>query len=192
MSKSIKESLEDNSLDAQQLLLDIDAFLQAIPPAEWRRRASDDVPLGDMPLRTVKTILQQVVALYGQSVYDQLALIDRPESSFVYQYLHRLLDNARLARVPAQAGLRGAAERQADSGSGGHIGAARTDSNGTGAKNTLSAPSKLELDAQKTTPRTSEIDMNLALRDIFDKIGNAKDSKSGIAELYHYQKAHPE
>lgn len=46
-----------------------------------------------MPLRTVKTVLQQVVSVFGERVYDELGLIDMPENSFVYAYLHRLLNS---------------------------------------------------------------------------------------------------
>ncbi|KAH8917187.1 ARM repeat-containing protein, partial [Atractiella rhizophila] len=95
ISKTVKESLESEALDPKVLLLDIDQFLQVIPPAEWRRRSTDNVPLADMPLRTVKTILQQVVSVMGDAVYDELSLIDSPENSFVYQYLFRLLNNSK-------------------------------------------------------------------------------------------------
>lgn len=40
--------------------------------------------------------------------------------------------------------------------------------------------------------RSADIEMNLALKAIFDKIGNAQESKKGIAELYEFQKQHPE
>lgn len=43
-----------------------------------------------MPLRTVKTILQQIVTVYGEQVFDHLEEIEAAESSFVYQYLFRL------------------------------------------------------------------------------------------------------
>ncbi|KAI9630501.1 hypothetical protein KEM48_013997 [Puccinia striiformis f. sp. tritici PST-130] len=49
ISKTAKESLEDGTLDVSILLRDIDEFLVSIPPAEWRRRANDNVPLADMP-----------------------------------------------------------------------------------------------------------------------------------------------
>lgn len=93
----MKESLEDGSLDARILLRDIDDFLVSIPPAEWRRRANDNVPLADMPLRTVKTILQQVVTIYGDGVYDAVSALKNPQDTFVYQYLFRLLNNSKAA-----------------------------------------------------------------------------------------------
>lgn len=107
VSKTVKESLESRSLAASHLLRDINIFLERIPPAQWRRRATDNIPLADMPLRTVKTILQQVVSVYGDSVFDELDEIESAESSFVYQYLVRLGNTANAAT------RRGSADSQA-------------------------------------------------------------------------------
>lgn len=169
--------MEDGSLNPKELLLDIDRFLQAIPPAEWRRRATDEIPLGDMPLRTVKTILQQVVSTFGDNVYEHLSLIDRPESSFVYQYLYRLLNNARtqgrdrdISRAPSVSSQR------------------RTN---TDARYANESPANGG-SAAMSPGRSNDIEMNLALKAIFEKIGKTEDSKRGIAELYQFRKEHPE
>lgn len=92
MSKTVKESVESRQLRTPRLLRDINHFLVTIPPAEWRRRAADNVPLADMPLRTVKTILQQIVSVMKEKVFNELDEIDQAESSFVYQYLYRLVN----------------------------------------------------------------------------------------------------
>lgn len=193
ISKSVRDNLEDGSLDAKKLLLDIDRFLQAIPPAEWRRRASDNIPLADMPLRTVKTILQQVVGTYGDAVYDQLTLLDRAENSFVYQYLYRLLNNSRAASasestphsvrasgIDAQLRSTSYKKEQDQEASHPEVGTPR----GSTIPNNSSV--------QMSPTRSNDIQMNLALKDIFDKIGNAQESKKGIAELYEFKKQHPE
>lgn len=90
VSKTVKESLESRQLKAPRLLRDINDFLDKIPPAQWRRRSSDNIPLADMPLRTVKTILQQVVSVFGDKVFDELDEVEGAEESYVYQYLLRL------------------------------------------------------------------------------------------------------
>jgi cytoskeleton-associated protein 5 len=194
ISKSVKDNLEDGSLDAKKLLLDIDQFLQAIPPAEWRRRASDNIPLGDMPLRTVKTILQQVVGTFGDSVYDQLSLLERPENSFVYQYLYRLLNNSRSVVAPEASGSSEQLSRQSSTMSHSGPARARAGTNGSAGPvgNTPSHNGGIAGGAPMSPGRSSDIEMNLALKDIFDKIGNAQESKKGIAELYEFRKLHPE
>jgi cytoskeleton-associated protein 5 len=173
--------LENKTLDARHLLFDIDQFLQTIPPAEWRRRAADAIPLGDMPLRTVKTVLQQVVAHFGEAVYEELTLIDRPENSFVYQYLFRLLNNARSVNVPAESSLSRQASQQSSSLSPKSAITEEVQTAGKAASSISATPTRLD-----------DTRLNNALKDIFDKIGNAQKSKEGIAELYQFQKQHPE
>lgn len=160
-----------------------------------------------MPLRTIKTILQQVVAAFGDAVYEELSLIDRPENSFVYQYLFRLLNNSR--QVSTEAGAAGGASgemlsrqsstisqasstlmgKQRSIDAVAHQGSSRTPStNGGAASPALGGPSAL----QASPGRSADIEMNLALKAIFDKIGNSSESKAGIAELYAFKKQHPE
>lgn len=47
--------------------------------------------LGDMPLRTCKTILQQVVTVFGRRALQELEDMDMADTSFVGAYLNRLL-----------------------------------------------------------------------------------------------------
>lgn len=142
-----------------------------------------------MPLRTVKTILQGVVMHFGETVYDELALIDRPENSFVYQYLFRLLNNSRTTGSEAGSSLlsrqSSTVSEMRESESTAMRTNGRTASNGT-------ASSSPNPSNPMSPGRSNEIEMNLALKEIFDKIGNATESKKGIAELYEFQKKHPE
>lgn len=146
-----------------------------------------------MPLRTVKTILQQVVGTYGDAVYDQLTLLDRAENSFVYQYLYRLLNNSRAASASestprsvrasgnsTQLGSTSYKKEQDREGNHPQVGSPR----GSAVPHSSSV-------AMSPT-RSNDIQMNLALKDIFDMIGNAQESKRGIAELYEFKKQHPE
>ncbi len=57
IAKRLEESLAQGQVEPQQLFADVESFLQAIAPSEWRQRAQDGVPLADLPLRTVKIIL---------------------------------------------------------------------------------------------------------------------------------------
>lgn len=148
-----------------------------------------------MPLRTVKTVLQQVVATYGDSVYDQLSLLDKAETSFVYQYLFRLLNNSR--SVPASDSAVDVERPSSTATRSSIFRKTRTPSeinhnpkNQEAATPEMSSPSSASTAMSPT--RSSDIQMNLALKDIFDKIGNAQESKRGIAELYQFKLQHPE
>ncbi|CAG8440367.1 2083_t:CDS:10, partial [Acaulospora morrowiae] len=95
LAKTVQENLKNSILQPNRLLRDLNNFLYSTPPAEWKRRAADKVPLGEMPLRTVKTLLLELVTGLGESVYDHLDLIDDPQHSFVYPYLHHMLEACR-------------------------------------------------------------------------------------------------
>ncbi|KAG0145811.1 hypothetical protein CROQUDRAFT_658187 [Cronartium quercuum f. sp. fusiforme G11] len=197
VSKTVKESLEDGTLDARILLSDIDEFLVSIPPAEWRRRANDNVPLADMPLRTVKTILQQVVTIYGDGVYEAVSALKNPQDTFVYQYLFRLLNNSKAAAgeptvthppsrtttrlVPPLSPLSRAAP------------AAQSPSGSPPRSRQSSAQSPVPPRNPQIVPdHLDEVNLNNLLTEVFAKIGSPTDSKKGIQELYQLLKLYPE
>jgi hypothetical protein len=51
----------DLKLDPVELFPAIEHFLQTVPPNEWRARATNCIPCGDMPFTAVKVIVQHVV-----------------------------------------------------------------------------------------------------------------------------------
>ena len=61
MARSLPQELAKGTLDAVELFPAIEQFLQSIPPNEWRQRAQNKIPVGDMPLRTIKVIIQHIV-----------------------------------------------------------------------------------------------------------------------------------
>jgi hypothetical protein len=52
-------------LRATDLFRILESFLEVINPQEWKQRSLNHVPLGDMPLRTIKVLIQHI---HGQSV----------------------------------------------------------------------------------------------------------------------------
>ncbi|CAB4441999.1 unnamed protein product [Rhizophagus irregularis] len=92
LAKSVQENLKAGTLLPNQLLRDLNNFFMAIPPAEWKRREKEKVLLGELPLRTVKTLLLELVTGLGESVYEKLDLIEDPQKSYVYPYLHHMLE----------------------------------------------------------------------------------------------------
>jgi cytoskeleton-associated protein 5 len=61
-SRTAPEDFKTGVLAEQDLFTIIEEFLQVISPKEWRIRAAKRVPLGDMPLRTVKVLIQHAVS----------------------------------------------------------------------------------------------------------------------------------
>lgn len=64
LARNIPQDLGEGQLDPVELFPAIEHFLQSVPPNEWRARATNKVPCGDMPLRTIKVIIQHVVGEY--------------------------------------------------------------------------------------------------------------------------------
>ncbi|KAL1735292.1 armadillo-type protein [Schizophyllum commune] len=104
LARNIPQDLTDEALDPVELFPAIEHFLQTVPPNEWRARATNKVPCGDMPLRTIKVIIQHVVAHYGDDVYDLLSTaFDDPSATIVYPYVYRILNSASRAAAAAAA-----------------------------------------------------------------------------------------
>jgi cytoskeleton-associated protein 5 len=95
LSKTIQEHMRNGSLNPDQLLFDINNFFVTTPPTEWKHRAAEQVPFGEMPLRTAKTLILELITGLGDNVFDHLTLIDDPQRSCVYPYLHHMLQARR-------------------------------------------------------------------------------------------------
>lgn len=180
VSKTVKESLESEQLQPPRLLSDINQFLITIPPAEWRRRATDNIPLADMPLRTVKTILQQIVSVMKEKVFNELDEIDQAENSFVYQYLYRLANQL----SGGETALR--AEALARKASASSLGSVKRDEPAARPASSASSPppatKQSVLPAPSAPPAASpggtDIAVNQRLKEIFDLIGDPSQSRA--------------
>lgn len=72
LARNIKEDLKSGAVQAERLLTTLETFLQRITPSDWKQRVAEDVPLGDMPLRTVKFLIQ---GLCGASAFFLIELL---------------------------------------------------------------------------------------------------------------------
>lgn len=183
IAKRLEDSLAQHQVEPQQLFADVESFLQAIAPSEWRKRAQDGVPLADLPLRTVKIILSHTSNHFGEEALGMLDMIPQPETSYVYKYLIRMLniaaeggagaDKAAVADVDADAPAPGSKARVASDGGLGHQRSA-SGQNGNG-----------------SSPDEASGTHHAELRDIFQRISNKSESRQGIRELYEFQKRNP-
>jgi hypothetical protein len=93
LTKALQQTINSKRLISAELLRDVHKFLTATPPAEWKRRAQEKLPLGDMPLRTAKTILNELVLCLGNDVLVAMnEAVDDAKRSIVYQYLMHMLE----------------------------------------------------------------------------------------------------
>ncbi|KZS89887.1 microtubule associated protein [Sistotremastrum niveocremeum HHB9708] len=95
LARNIPMDLEKGTLNATEMFPAVEKFLQSIPPNDWRARATNKVPCGDMPLRTIKVVIQHIVGKYGDEIYDHLAqAFEDPSATIVYPYVYRILNSA--------------------------------------------------------------------------------------------------
>lgn len=97
MTKQIPAHLDSSELNISKLLLDIHNFFCALPPLEWKTRANHRLPFEDLPLRTVKTILHELVVVKGVEVLKAILndtfikVVPDWKQSFVTSYLKAML-----------------------------------------------------------------------------------------------------
>lgn len=84
-------------LDIHGLLQAMHTFLATLTPLEWKARKAQEMPLADLPLSTLKTILHELVnALCGQDDCSPLedvmewAKANLPQDSFALSYLQSM------------------------------------------------------------------------------------------------------
>ncbi|SPO37750.1 related to STU2 - Microtubule-associated protein (MAP) of the XMAP215/Dis1 family [Pseudozyma flocculosa] len=216
IAKRLPSCLAEQQIDPAQLIADIEEFMKVITPNEWKRRAADGVPMGDMPLKTMKVILTHITSTFGEESLSMLELLESPESSHVYSYLMRLLNQH--GAGPAD---RGAAQPSPEAGESERAAArparsrASVDGNGNGngngasyaAPSANSAPGSPRASANgdggvghgngqgNGAPRVVSTDVEdpatAELRAIFERISHKEQSRIAIRQLYEFQKKYP-
>ncbi|KIY50890.1 ARM repeat-containing protein [Fistulina hepatica ATCC 64428] len=202
LARNIPQDLTERHLDPVELFPAIEYFLQSIPPNEWRARATNKVPCGDMPLRTIKVIIQHVVAHYADDVYDVLsAAFDDPSATIVYPYVYRILNSTTRAAANPEPSQRNGSNRDPRT-------ASPVSSRPMSPQETVSSaasfnhrsPSRRTSPGSSfhggngTSPPVEEPDPDAQLLVIIGHISSETTGalhKEGITELHHFLKAYP-
>ena len=218
LARNIPQDLEKKLLDPVELFPSIEHFLQSVPPNEWRARATNKVPCGDMPLRTIKVIIQHVVGKsygfvlpvllptcdrtghYGDDVYDLLsASFDDPSATIVYPYVYRILNSSSRTATELPVRTNGAsrepiAKRESPAVSRpispqGTISSRHSSSHGRS-----QSVSSTNGHGRSPPMVAQEPDLDEQLRAIIGHISSETTGamhKEGITELHHFLKDHP-
>ncbi|KAH9981072.1 armadillo-type protein [Lactifluus volemus] len=202
LARNIPQDLTDLKLDPVELFPAIEHFLQTVPPNEWRARATNRVPCGDMPLRTVKVIVQHVVAHYGDEVYDILSnSFDDPSATIVYPYVYRILNSAsRAATDDVRSRKLSNTPRSSTPGLSRPASPPETVSDAASGDVRRSSPSHHTSRSVSSinglvSPPIEEPDPDAQLLKIIGHISSETTGamhKEGITELHHFLKAYPQ
>lgn len=163
MGRRLPNALQDDVVDASQLMSDTATFLQRITPEEWKSRAADGLPLQDMPLRTVKVILSHLASALGEDVLNHFDKVENPEQSHVYTYVIALLNKDEEVDVDDENMVKGGKSED--------------------------TPRKRASDSSSSA--TVEDTAGAELRDIFERISQKEQSRQAIKDLYDFQKRYP-
>lgn len=203
LARNIPDDLKSQALDPIELFPAIEQFLQSIPPNDWRARATNKVPSGDMPLRTIKVIIQHVVGMlryplctinsltgqiaeFREDVYDQLSTaFDDPSATIVYPYVYRILNARPREDTAGPESTNGqqsppSASRPQSTASSSRVASGQRDS-------IASRP----LSQRSATPPQADLDDQLNA--IWMRVSeDSSGHKDALDDLYTFMKAHPE
>lgn len=180
-----------NALFVKDLLLDVHLFFQTVPPYEWKRRAAAQLPLGDLPLKTIKAVLHRVVEVQGENALVMMELVEAPDSSFVSSYLTMMVESSQTGKSSClEAG--GAALEAGGNGlsvcslAGSSAQASRMD-NAT----TPQTAGKNGGEEQQQQDFSTDEEANVMLSGIFAMIRDQPESQRGLVALYDFRKRYP-
>ncbi|KAJ1562829.1 Microtubule-associated protein, microtubule dynamics during spindle orientation [Nowakowskiella sp. JEL0078] len=188
ITKIIPSLLESKELRVNQLLLDVHKFLMSSPPNGWKRRAAEkSIPQADLPLRTVKTILHELVNCLDNKVFEHLDLIPDANSSQVLTYLKQMLDSdkRKVGSTPPPSTTPRSKSPPINTSA-----APQNQQIVTSTTNENPNQRQISADPQKSG-RLSPQEIETCLQVIFEKIGNKELTKQGIQELHEFQQNHP-
>jgi cytoskeleton-associated protein 5 len=93
ITKLIPTFLKAGALHAELLLIDIDGFFAVAPPQYWKQKTvQTGDSQADMPLRTVKTILHELVNELGD-VINQYVIVFNDQQTHTLNYIRQMLSN---------------------------------------------------------------------------------------------------
>ncbi|RKP22760.1 hypothetical protein SYNPS1DRAFT_25372, partial [Syncephalis pseudoplumigaleata] len=185
LTKTLQDSIKEQEINTELLLFNVHKFYVALPPAEWKRRVAERVPLGDMPQKTIKTILHEVKAAWGDEVLSQLRLIPDVEKSYLYNYLSHIVDPTRKRPPTVDDGHSRSSSRVAS------IPENASDDGSTSGDAAASGQPSAGSRRSPSTGKSAD-PVHATLSQIFMKISTSERTKQGIMELYEFQRDHPE
>lgn len=189
LTKSLKKTVEEERIDLSFLIMDVNNFFTYSPPAVWKKRAQEKKPLGDMPLRTAKTILHEIAGSKGSAVLRLFidSLVDfkgSPVHNYLLSMVQNLSSSQKESETPAPISMNSSKES---------LGIAPTESRNISSENRAhpNEDAKLGIGLSNSGALT-ESEADLALDSILSKISSKDDTKIGISELFHFQHDYPQ
>lgn len=170
ITKTLPQTID--MIDLDQLLSDLHNFLAKNPPSNFEKGKND------LPLRTVKTILNEIVRIKGESIRMHFGQLPTHQNLTLVSYIDLAIsskqpasDVAGLVRPNTAPGILSQVQLQ----------------------QVLVQPPVVQLAPTTLSPaEQAALDMKMHLQSIFNKIGNSETSRQGLYMLYKFTKENPD
>jgi cytoskeleton-associated protein 5 len=104
ITKVLGNLISSRRIVVEDLLFDIHVFLLHAPPQYWKRKSLESKDTqADMPLRTVKTIIHEVVGALGGEAMDYALLLPNSQQNHVVNYIRQMVINLEKKNKPVAA-----------------------------------------------------------------------------------------
>ncbi|KAJ1968851.1 hypothetical protein IWQ62_000995 [Dispira parvispora] len=94
LSKRLREDLRRQLIRVNEFVVTVNDFFVSWPVSMWRQRIEDGIMFGDIPYRTVKSVLYDLASVLNEDLLDHLDGLPDKEASPLYQYLCSILGSA--------------------------------------------------------------------------------------------------
>jgi cytoskeleton-associated protein 5 len=161
----------NNEIGTDKVLTEIHLFLTLYPSSSWQSKN------GDLPLRTVKTLLYHLAKAKQATILDDLASINVGDDSELSIYIHKLfkggfqLNNSNSGIPSSNSANAIATSKQQQQ------------------QQQQNTSPKMARNGEKSPDKLAKFDKKL-VSSIIAKIGEPSTSKEGLVELYELKKVH--
>lgn len=181
LTKQLSSNLQTaGRINIPELLAEVHSFLTSLPPIEWKMRSNEGLAFQDLPLRTIKTILHEIVQHCGINVLDELALIPDPEDSFVLSYLKAMLQARGISEQDIDLHLNSNDNLDMD-----------VDQTETSGDIEMNVDSSWTQPSELHSKDLSNEQITSFLREVCSQICSKPDTRLGLQQLYEFRAAHP-
>lgn len=162
VTKQLPINVQQNEVEVALLLRDLEHFLTHLPPIEWKTRAAQHLPHEDLPLRTVKTIVHELVITCGERIVSIVRSMPEASQAFISSYVRVMLM------------------------------ANGMDVSGLDFERATSASTTAPATDPQQAENIDEGKLEEELRDICSKICSKPNTRAGLLGLYELERRHPQ
>ncbi|KAJ1660027.1 hypothetical protein IWQ61_000993 [Dispira simplex] len=99
LSKRLREDLRRQLIRVNEFVVTVNDFFVSWPAGMWKQRIENNIMFGDIPYRTVKSVLYDLASVLNEDLLNHLDGLPDKEASPLYQYLCSILGSGSSTRT---------------------------------------------------------------------------------------------